>query len=431
MMVAKTLIGLMIDPALFRHAIDSTAANLRRRGYTLDVAHITHLEQQRKQLQVAVQQLQEQRNTQSKKIGQLTTQGKPTQALQSAVAVLVEQLKQNNQALQQCQQALENIYLGIPNLLHEDVPDGTSEQANQEIRHWGTIPAYPFTPLEHHLLAQQSMDFETSALLTGSRFMVLRHELAQLHRALGQWMLDVHTKEHGYTEYYVPFMVSEQTLTASGHLPKFHDDLFQLNNGWYLIPTAEVPLVNCFRGQRLKQSELPVKVVAHTPCFRSEAGSYGKDTHGMLRQHQFEKVELVWLTDPEASYACLEQMVQHAEVILQRLELPYRVVMLCAGDTGFSAAKTYDLEVWLPGQQRYREISSCSNCESFQARRMKTRYYSDHHSTFVHTLNGSGVAIGRALIALLENHQLADGRVHIPNVLQPYMTGKPYLFEQA
>lgn len=406
---------------------------LARRGLRVDGAAIESLEARRKALQVEVQDLQNQRNTRSKAIGQAKAKGEDVAPLMAEVGTLGEQLKAANAALQEVQEALGEIALGLPNLPHASVPDGRDEAANQEVRRWGEPRSFEFAPLDHVDLGAANgwMDFDAAARLTGSRFVVLHGPLARLQRALTQFMLDVHTAEHGYTEAYVPFMVNADSLRGTGQLPKFEADLFRLagEHPYYLIPTAEVPVTNLVRDRILEADALPCRFVAHTPCFRSEAGSYGKDTRGMIRQHQFEKVELVQIVRPDASYQALEALTGHAETVLQRLGLPYRVVALCAGDLGFSAAKTYDLEVWLPGQQAYREISSCSNFEDFQARRLQARWRNPETGKpeLVHTLNGSGLAVGRTLVAVLENYQEQDGRIGIPEALRPYMGGQEWL----
>lgn len=406
---------------------------LARRGLRVDGAAIESLEARRKALQVEVQDLQNQRNTRSKAIGQAKAKGEDVAPLMAEVGTLGEQLKAANAALQEVQEALGEIALGLPNLPHASVPDGRDEAANQEVRRWGEPRSFEFAPLDHVDLGAANgwMDFDAAARLTGSRFVVLHGPLARLQRALTQFMLDVHTAEHGYTEVYVPFMVNADSLRGTGQLPKFEADLFRLagEHPYYLIPTAEVPVTNLVRDRILEADALPCRFVAHTPCFRSEAGSYGKDTRGMIRQHQFEKVELVQIVRPDASYQALEALTGHAETVLQRLGLPYRVVALCAGDLGFSAAKTYDLEVWLPGQQAYREISSCSNFEDFQARRLQARWRNPETGKpeLVHTLNGSGLAVGRTLVAVLENYQEQDGRIGIPEALRPYMGGQEWL----
>ncbi len=420
----------MIDPKLLRNDLEGTAQQLLRRGYVLDVARLEALERQRKQIQTATQQLQNERNTRSKAIGKAKAAGEDIQPLLDEVASLGDRLKQAEAELADVQSELQEILMGIPNILDDEVPDGRDEEDNVEIRRWGEPPRFDFEPRDHVDLgmAQGYMDFEAAAKLTGSRFSVMRGPLARLHRALIQFMLDTHTTEHGYTETYVPYIVNADSLRGTGQLPKFEEDLFRLHGEqeYYLIPTAEVPVTNLMRGSIIDSARLPLKLVAHTPCFRSEAGSYGKDTRGMIRQHQFEKVELVQFVRPEESTAALETLTSHAETILQRLELPYRVMALCAGDVGFSAARTYDLEVWLPGQGRYREISSCSNFRDFQARRMQARWRNPDTGKpeLVHTLNGSGLAVGRTLVAIMENGQDADGNIRIPDVLRPYMGGQ-------
>ncbi|MBK1702301.1 serine--tRNA ligase [Thiococcus pfennigii] len=423
----------MLDPRLLRSELAVVSEGLARRGLRVDGAAIESLEARRKALQVEVQDLQNQRNTRSKAIGQAKAKGEDVAPLMAEVGTLGEQLKAANAALQEVQEALGEIALGLPNLPHASVPDGRDEAANQEVRRWGEPRSFEFAPLDHVDLGAANgwMDFDAAARLTGSRFVVLHGPLARLQRALTQFMLDVHTAEHGYTEAYVPFMVNADSLRGTGQLPKFEADLFRLagEHPYYLIPTAEVPVTNLVRDRILEADALPCRFVAHTPCFRSEAGSYGKDTRGMIRQHQFEKVELVQIVRPDASYQALEALTGHAETVLQRLGLPYRVVALCAGDLGFSAAKTYDLEVWLPGQQAYREISSCSNFEDFQARRLQARWRNPETGKpeLVHTLNGSGLAVGRTLVAVLENYQEQDGRIGIPEALRPYMGGQEWL----
>lgn len=423
----------MLDPKLLRTETMRVARGLARRGVTLDTDGLSELESRRKDLQVTVQGLQNQRNQSAKAIGQAKARGQDIEPLLAEVADLGERLKVANDALRALQDELDQIGLGLPNLPHESVPDGRDETHNRELRRWGEPRSFAFTPRDHVDLgaAHGGMDFDAAAKLTGSRFVVLEGPLASLQRALTQLMLDTHTREHGYTEVYVPFLVNADSLRGTGQLPKFESDLFRLagESPYYLIPTAEVPVTNLVRDRILEDAELPRRWVAHTPCFRSEAGSYGKDTRGMIRQHQFEKVELVQVVRPDDSYRALEDLTGHAEVILQRLGLPYRVVALCAGDLGFAAAKTYDLEVWLPGQQCYREISSCSNVESFQARRLQARWRNPATGKpeLVHTLNGSGLAVGRTLVALLENYQEADGRIRIPEVLRPYLGGHEWL----
>jgi len=419
----------MLDIKALRHDLDSVAKNLSRRGYVFDREAFIDLERERKDLQVKVESLRNERNARSKAIGRAKAAGEDIAPLTAEVGALGKELGDVEAALSGVQERLEALLSGVPNMLHESVPDGANETSNVELRRWGEPRAFEFEAKDHVALGEATglMDFEAAARLSGSRFVVLRGPLAQLQRALIQFMLDLHTREHGYTEVYVPYLVSDSALFGTGQLPKFAADLFQLagEQGLWLIPTAEVPLSNIVAGQILESDELPLRLTAHTPCFRSEAGSYGADTRGMIRQHQFEKVELVHVTAPEQSYDELERLVSNAETVLQRLELPYRVVTLCGGDTGFGAAKTYDIEVWLPGQGRYREISSCSNCEAFQARRMHARVRARESGKIepVHTLNGSGVAAGRALIAVLENYQQADGSVMIPAALRPYLGG--------
>ena len=419
----------MIDSKLLRNDIAEVAQRLATRGFSLESEKITELESQRKALQIATQQLQNERNSRSKLIGQAKAKQEDTQALLAEVGDLGQQLKDSEAQLSIIQTALHELLIRIPNLPHASVPVGKNEADNVEVRRWGRPPAFDFQPKEHIDLGEalNYMDFEAAAKLTGARFVVMHGPLVRLHRALAQFMLDTHLNEHGYQEVYVPFIVNAESLYGTGQLPKFADDQFLLHGDvpWYLIPTAEVPLTNLFRDSIIDDVRLPLKFVSHTPCFRSEAGSYGKDTRGMIRQHQFEKVEMVRIVRPEESYAALEELTQNAEAILQKLKLPYRVMALCSGDMGFGAAKTYDLEVWLPGQNTYREISSCSNCEDFQARRMQARWRNplNNKPELVHTLNGSGLAVGRTLIAVMENYQDAQGRIHIPEVLQSYMNG--------
>jgi seryl-tRNA synthetase len=421
--------GTMLDPKLLRQDIEKTAAALARRGVILDVASITELEIQRKAVEMATQELQHTRNSRSKLIGQAKAKGEDVSALMAEVNDIAERMKESEDNLKNIQERLTSIYQNIPNIPHDSVPQGKSEADNLEIRRWGDIPAFNFKPKDHITLGEDlaQMDFETASKVSGTRFVVLSNHLARLHRALGQFMLDLHTQEHGYTEMYVPYLVKQHSLFGTGQLPKFRDDFFNIegDSGLSLIPTAEVSLTNLSREVLYEADQLPIKITAQTPCFRSEAGSYGKDTRGMIRQHQFEKVELVQIVRPEDSYEALEKLTGHAEKVLQLLKLPYRVVALCTADIGFGAAKTYDLEVWLPGQDTYREISSCSNFESFQARRMMARYRDPEtkKTEYVHTLNGSGLAVGRTLVAVLENYQDARGRVQIPEVLRPYMAG--------
>ena len=423
----------MLDPKRLRNDLEEVAAQLARRGFVLDVDNIRALEQRRKTLQVETEQLQNERKVRSKAIGQAKAKGDNVEPLMAEVAEIGERVKLAEQELASLQTELETIALGIPNILDASVPDGKDENANVEIRRWGEPTAFDFTPKDHVDLGLPNgwMDFDAGAKLTGSRFVVLRAAMARLHRALIQFMLDTHTQEHGYSEVYTPYMVNADSLRGTGQLPKFEEDLFKLNNeqGYYLIPTAEVPVTNLVRDTIVDAADLPLKYACHTPCFRSEAGSYGKDTRGLIRQHQFEKVEMVKMVKPEDSWAELESLTGNAEAILQKLGLPYRVIVLCAGDTGFSSAKTYDIEVWLPGQQKYREISSCSNFLDFQARRMMARYRNPETGKpeLLHTLNGSGLAVGRTLVAVLENYQEADGRIRIPEVLKGYMGGADYL----
>ncbi len=417
----------MLDPKLLRNDLENCVAQLARRGYTLDTELFEKLESQRKQLQVDTQQLQSERNAKSKAIGQAKAKGEDASEFFTAVAELGDRLKANEEKLSAVQIQLNDLLMGIPNLLHESVPDGRDENDNVEIRRWGEPRNFDFEPRDHVDLGEAGglLDFETAAKITGSRFAVMSGGIARLHRALIQFMLDLHSQEHGYTETSVPYIVNADSLRGTGQLPKFEEDLFKLRHEHdvYLIPTAEVPVTNIVRDVIVESNDMPRKFVCHTPCFRSEAGSYGKDTRGMIRQHQFEKVEMVQIVRPEDSYTALDELTQHAEEVLKRLELPYRVVALCAGDVGFSAAKTFDLEVWLPGQQTYREISSCSNFEDFQARRMKARWRNPETGKpeLVHTINGSGLAIGRTLVAVMENYQNEDGSITIPEVLKPYM----------
>ncbi|MCW5611930.1 MAG: serine--tRNA ligase [Rubrivivax sp.] len=452
----------MLDINLLRRDLDAVVQRLQRRKNPqpfLDVARFTALEAERKQIQTATEQLQAERNAHSKRIGQLKARGEDTAAAMAQVAGLGEQLKAGAERLEALQAELHEMLMGVPNLPQDGVPVGADESANAEVRRWGTPRAFDFAPRDHvDVGVPLGLDFDTGAKLSGSRFTFLRGPAARLHRALAQFMLDLQTQRHGYTECYTPYIVNREILEGTGQLPKFEDDLFalrlsQMSAGFelaeqpsssepaavafeteerlrsslrtkYLIPTSEVTLTNTVRGAILDAAELPIRLTAHTPCFRSEAGSAGRDTRGMIRQHQFDKVEMVQVTKPEDSDAALEQMVGHAEAVLQALELPYRVVQLCTGDLGFGSAKTYDLEVWLPAQGAYREISSCSNCEAFQARRMQARFRNAQGKTeFVHTLNGSGLAVGRALVAVLENHQQADGSVRVPAALQPYLGG--------
>jgi seryl-tRNA synthetase len=418
----------MLDPKLLRSDLDGVATALARRGFTLDTARLAELEARRKALQVEAQALQNERNTKSKSIGKAKAAGDDIQPLLAEVATLGDRLKVANDALAEVQEALRSFALNMPNLPDASVPDGQDENDNREERRWGELRAFDFDPKDHVDLgaALDMLDFDVAAKLTGSRFSVMSGPLARLHRALTQFMLDTHTIQHGYTEAYVPYMVNPESLFGTGQLPKFAEDLFRLEGSdFYLIPTAEVPLTNLVRDVIVEDDYMPRRFVAHTPCFRSEAGSHGKDTRGMIRQHQFDKVELVHIVRPSESFEALEALTRHAEVILQRLDLPYRVVTLCTGDMGFSATKTYDIEVWLPGQQKYREISSCSNMGDFQARRMQARWRNPETGKpeLVHTLNGSGLAVGRALVAVMENYQQADASIEVPEVLRPYMGG--------
>lgn len=418
----------MLDPKRLRSNLQEVAAALAKRGFRLDVERYEALETRRKALQVETQELQNERNSRSKAIGQAKAKGEDVQPLLAQVADLGERLKRAEAALSGVQDELEQFYLGIPNVPHESVPVGRDENDNVEVRRWGTPREFDFKPRDHVELGaiHGGMDFEAAAKISGARFVVLKGGLARLHRALIQFMLDLHTTEHGYEEVYVPYLVNADSMRGTGQLPKFEEDLFGVRGeqNLYLIPTAEVPVTNLARGEILEDAALPRRLVSHTPCFRSEAGSYGKDVRGMIRQHQFEKVELVQLVRPSESYQALEQLTGHAEEVLRRLELPYRVVVLCTGDMGFSAAKTYDIEVWLPAQNTYREISSCSNFESFQARRLQARFRNEKGKPeLVHTLNGSGLAVGRTLIAIMENYQNADGSITVPAALRPYMGG--------
>lgn len=419
----------MLDPKLLRTDIETTAKKLARRGFSLDTVALAKLEEKRKRVQMATQQLQAERNAKSKAIGMAKAKGEDTSKPMKEVTDIGAALKQAETELEQIQNELSNIALGIPNIPHESVPDGKDETANAEMRRWGEPRKLNFKPKDHADLgdALGMMDFDTAAKITGARFVVMSGPLARLHRALIQFMLDLHTREHGYTETYAPYLVNVESLRGTGQLPKFEQDLFALKgeHNYYLIPTAEVPITNIVRDVIVDANYMPRRYVCHTPCFRSEAGSYGKDTKGMIRQHQFEKVELVQVVRPADSYKALEELTGHAEEVLKRLELPYRVVVLCTGDIGFAAAKTYDLEVWLPGQQKYREISSCSNFEDFQARRMQARWRNPETGKpeLVHTLNGSGLAVGRTLVAIMENYQEADGSIRIPTALKPYLPG--------
>jgi seryl-tRNA synthetase len=422
----------MLDPQLLRLHLDEVAEKLAHRGVVIDQTRFTELENARKACQVKTQQLQSERNRHSKSIGKAKAANEDISALLAEVSQLGEQLKTCEVNLDTIQTQLNELLMGLPNIHHESVPIGRSEADNPEIRRWGTPITFEFPCKDHANLGTDLglLDFETAAKITGSRFSLLRGSLARMHRALIQFMLDLHTDEHGYIEVNVPYLVNADSLRGTGQLPKFSEDLFHIpEQDYYLIPTAEVPVTNIARNVIWNGDDLPAKFVAHTPCFRSEAGNYGKDTRGMIRQHQFEKVELVQLVKPDNSYAALEELTGNAETVLQRLELPYRVVSLCTGDLGFSAAKTYDLEVWLPGQNKYREISSCSNFEAFQTRRMKARWRSPDTKkpSLLHTINGSGLAVGRTLVAIMENYQDEGGRIAIPKVLQGYMGGRIYI----
>ena len=419
----------MIDPKLLRQATRDVVQNLARRGEVFDADTYLALEKRRKTLQVETQKLQNQRNTSSRDIGKAKAKGEDIAPMLDAVKDLGDRLETRQADLQSVQAKLEGIELRLPNLIDESVPDGKDESDNVEIRRWGEPAEFDFDVRDHIELGESlgMLDFEAASKMSGSRFAVMRGPLARLQRAIIQFMLDTHINEHGYTEVYVPYLVHDHALIGTGQLPKFEEELFKTatEKPFYLIPTAEVPLTNLARDVIYEAAQLPLRFTAHTPCFRSEAGSYGKDTRGMIRQHQFEKVELVHLVAPDESAAALDEMTGHAETILQRLELPYRVVALCSGDIGFGAAKTYDLDVWLPGQEKYREISSCSNCKDFQARRMQARWRNPDTGKpeLIHTLNGSGVAAGRALIAVMENYQQADGSIEVPDVLRPYIGG--------
>lgn len=420
----------MLDIQHLRDDASNIAEKLNTRGFVLDTHQFSEWEVQRKTLQTLMQSLQNERNTRSKHIGNAKAKGENVDLLLAEVGNLGERLELAKADFSEVSMQLDAYLLTIPNLPHASVPIGHSEAENVEIRRVGTPKTFSFSPLPHDELGENLglLDFQMAAKITGSRFSVLRGSLARLQRALISFMLDIHTKEHGYTETYVPYIVNRDSLIGTTQLPKFEEDLFKLQgeSPYYLISTGEIPLTNQVRDCILETDELPKKYTAHTPCFRSEAGSYGKDTKGMIRQHQFEKVELVWITRPEDSYAALETLTQHAENILQKLNLPYRVMSLCTKDMGFAAAKTYDIEVWLPAQNTYREISSCSNCEAFQARRLKARWKNPAtgKNEWVHTLNGSGLAVGRTLVAIMENYQDDKGNIHIPEALQPYMNGQ-------
>ncbi len=422
----------MLDIQALRNDLDAVVAQLKKRGFELDAAKFTALEQERKTVQTRTQDLQAKRNNTSKQIGMAKAKGEDVSAIMAEVAGLGDQLKADEARLGELQAELQNLLLNVPNLPHESVPQGKSEDDNIEVRRIGTPRVFDFEIKDHaDVGAPLGLDFDTGAKLSGARFTLMRGQIAKLHRALAQFMLDTQTEQHGYTECYTPYMVNAESLVGTGQLPKFEEDLFSLNHNdskLYLIPTSEVTLTNTVRGEIVPLESLPIKLTAHTPCFRSEAGSYGRDTKGMIRQHQFDKVEMVQIVHPDQSYEALEQMVGHAENILNALELPYRVVSLCTGDMGFGATKTYDLEVWLPAQNTYREISSVSNCEAFQARRLQARFRNaSGKPELVHTLNGSGLAVGRTLVAVLENYQQADGSVKVPQVLRAYMNNLEYI----
>lgn len=419
----------MLDPKFIRNNLEAIAKLLLKRGFTLDINEIEALESERKDIETLTQELQNQRNVKSKNIGIAKSKGEDASAILAEVAQIGEQLNASEAKLKILQEKIHALYLNIPNIPHESVPEGKSESDNQVIREWGKKPEFNFNIKDHAEIGAflEGMDFELASKISGARFVVLFNGIARLHRALTQFMLDTHTQEHGYTETYVPYLVKHESLYGTGQLPKFWEDQFNIEGDMHLslIPTAEVPVTNLVRDTILETKNLPLKYVAHTPCFRSEAGSYGKDTKGMIRQHQFEKVELVQIVHPEHSYEAHEALTRHAETILQKLNLAYRVVALCTGDLGFASAKTYDLEVWLPSQNTYREISSCSNFEDFQARRMAARYKDPEtkKNHLVHTINGSGLAVGRTLVAILENYQQADGSVIVPEILRSYMGG--------
>lgn len=425
----------MLDAKLLRSDIEQTASLLAKRGYKLDTEKLIALEEQRKAIQVKTQDLQNQRNTRSKSIGQAKARGEDIQPLLAEVSQLGDELEAAKEEQNTVLGAINDIASAIPNLIHESVPAGENEDDNVEVRRWGTPREFDFEVKDHVDVAtalDKGLDFESGAKLAGTRFVVMRGQIARLHRALAQFMLDVHTVEHGYEEMYVPYLVNQDSLYGTGQLPKFGEDLFHTElatRTFSLIPTAEVPLTNLVRDEIIDEKSLPIKMTAHTPCFRSEAGSSGRDIRGLIRQHQFDKVEMVQLVKPEDSFNALEELTGHAENILKKLELPFRTVVLCTGDIGFSATKTYDLEVWLPAQNTYREISSCSNMGDFQARRMQARFRNTetNKTELLHSLNGSGLAVGRTLVAILENYQQSDGSIEIPTVLQPYMGGQTHI----
>lgn len=429
----------MLDPNLLRTELDAVAEKLARRGFTLDVEKLRELEERRKVLQVETETLQADRNSRSKTIGAAKARGEDIEPLRLEVNQLGEKLDSAKAELEKLQQEIRDIALSIPNIPDDQVPDGKDDSDNVEVARWGEPRQYDFEVKDHVSLGELSggLDFPAAVKLTGARFVVMKGQIARMHRALAQFMLDLHTEQHGYQELYVPYLVNHDTLYGTGQLPKFGEDLFHTkpleeeadSSTYALIPTAEVPVTNLVRDEILDEDSLPLKMTAHTPCFRSEAGSYGRDTRGLIRMHQFDKVELVQIVHPEKSMDALEELTGHAEKVLQLLNLPYRKVILCTGDIGFGSRKTYDLEVWLPAQNTYREISSCSNMWDFQARRMQARFRgkSDKKTQLVHTLNGSGLAVGRTLVAILENYQLADGRIEVPEVLHPYMKGLEYI----
>ena len=426
----------MLDINMLRRDVAAVAARLKTRGYEFDVERFDALEADRKFVQTKTEELQARRNALSKQVGTLKAKGQDATSLLAEAGLIPDEVKKLEAQLAGIQQKLQQWMLEVPNLVHESVPIGVSADDNVEVRRWGTPRAFDFPVKDHvDVGTPLGLDFDTAAKLSGSRFALLRGPMARLHRALAQFMLDIQTREHGYVEYYTPYIVNAESLVGTTQLPKFRDDMFWVTKGggdekeeMYLISTSEIALANTVRDEILKESDLPLKLTAHTPCFRSEAGSYGKDARGMIRNHQFDKVEMVQIAHPASSYEAHEEMVRHAEAVLQKLELPYRVMLLCSGDTGFGSTKTYDVEAWLPGQNAYREISSCSNCEAFQARRMQARFKNSQGKTeFVHTLNGSGLAVGRTLVAVLENHQRADGSVEIPIALRPFIDGASVL----
>ncbi|AMG31445.1 serine--tRNA ligase [Grimontia hollisae] len=427
----------MLDSKLLRTELDATAEKLARRGFKLDVDTLRNLEEKRKSLQVRTEELQAERNARSKSIGQAKAKGEDIQPLLAAVENLGDELDKAKAELAELQEQLNSIIMGVPNIADDSVPVGKDETENVEISVWGEPKTYDFEVKDHVDLGELTggLDFASAVKLSGSRFIVMKGQMARLHRAIAQFMLDLHTTEHGYTEMYVPYLVNADSLFGTGQLPKFGEDLFHTKPateegvGMSLIPTAEVPLTNMVRDTIVEEADLPIRMTAHTPCFRSEAGSYGRDTRGLIRMHQFDKVELVQIVKPEDSMAALEELTGHAEKVLQLLKLPYRKVILCTGDMGFGSAKTYDLEVWVPAQGTYREISSCSNMTDFQARRMQARFRrkGEKKPELLHTLNGSGLAVGRTMVAILENYQLADGRIEVPEVLRPYMGGLTHI----